>query len=46
MPDSGEDASSDSVGNSLMRVLGIHDPRQLNLEALWAQRRSQADENG
>jgi type VII secretion protein EccCb len=43
MPDSGEDASSDRGGNSLLRALRIHDPRQLNLEALWAARRSQAD---
>ncbi|AYE99556.1 type VII secretion protein EccCb (plasmid) [Mycobacterium paragordonae] len=43
MPDSGQDASTDSAGSSLLRALGIHDPRQLNLEALWAQRRSQAD---
>jgi DNA segregation ATPase FtsK/SpoIIIE-like protein len=43
MLDSGDDASSDSGGNSLLRALGIHDPRQLNVEALWAARRSPAD---
>lgn len=41
-PESGSEASSDRSGASLLRVLGIHDPRHLNTEELWSARSSAA----
>lgn len=41
--DSRADATSDAAGNGLLRHLNIKDPRHLNLDELYAERRSRND---
>lgn len=39
----GEDPATDSQGGELLRALGITDPRQLDVERLWAESRGRGD---